>query len=213
MLRTKKFLIVIILFVLSYLLIDKMPYANPVQTQESLAYFPLTIGEWKGQDVYEEEKELPSRTDEYLYRKYVNVSGESLFLYIGFWGKYRHGADVFSGRHLLPAYKWDIMSSKVNVIVSQGKKISVKEIVYTRNHSKISQFYWYMTNNGITTRRFKERLRHGIHAILNRHTNVALIRLTSSQYSIDTDDRYSTFLTEFTRKITPVLEEFLPFNM
>ncbi len=187
-----------------------MPYGKPVQTQKSLAYFPLNIGEWTGQDVFQEQRELPANTDEYLYRKYVNANGESLFLYIGFWGKYRHGADVFSGRHLVPAYRWDTISTKVNIIDVRGRKIPVKEIVYAKGNFIISQFYWYITNNGIVTKRFKERLRHGIDAILNRDTNVALIRISSTQYLKEEDTRNDLILTEFTGHILAIFEEFLP---
>jgi len=211
--RTKRFLIVIVLLGLSYLFVDKMPCSKPVQTQKSLASFPFTISEWTGQDVMQEQDELPSNTDEYLYRKYINAKGESLFLYIGFWGKYRHGADVFSGRHLVPAYRWDTTFTRMNIIDVRGQKIPVKEVVYAKGKFRISQFYWYITKNGIITRRFQERLRQGIDTILDRDTHVALIRISSRQYLKEEDIQNDLIFTEFSAKILPLLKDFLPFQL
>jgi len=87
----------------------------------------------------------------------------------------------------------------------------VKERVYAKGNFRISQFYWYITNNGIITNRLKERLKHGIDAMLNRDTRVVLIRISSTQYLKEQGGRHDLILTEFTKNISRILKEFIPF--
>lgn len=189
-----------------------MPYGMPVQTKKNINFFPLNIGNWAGQDLFQQQEELPSKTDEYLYRRYVNDKGESFFVYIGYWGKYRHGADVLSGRHIRPAYRWDLISEKKSFIEFKGKRIPIKEVIYSKDRHNISILYWYFINKGVIRGNFWGRIKHGVDAILHRKTNIALVRISSQQFIKQESDETDRNQREFAQKIFSLLEEFLPFD-
>ena len=197
---------------LAYGFINIMPYGNSVPLRKNVANFPLNIDGWKGQMIFQKIEELPFHTNNHLYRQYISSKDVTITLYIGYWGKFRHDSNVFSGRHLSPGRLWDITADKNSFLEFKGKRISTKELIYAKGDYKISLTYLYLTNYGPTTKRFKGRLINGIDAILNRKTNIALIKILSKPYSIEETDQIFTAQKEFLEKIYPVLKEFLPFK-
>jgi len=189
-----------------------MPYGDQVNLKKSLSLIPATIGKWTGYEELQEGGNSRSHEDQYLYRRYINTNGQSLFLYIGYWGKFKQDADIFSGNHIAPGFLWDPVSEKDISIELQGKKYPVKEIVYVNGNDYISIIYWYHTNRGVSTRRFSERLVNGIDAVLNRRTNVALVKITSMPYLNSMPYEAVAGQAGFTEKIIPLLTDFLPFD-
>lgn len=210
--RTLRYITVILLFALSCLFIFRMPYGGPVPLKENLVYFPMNIRGWAGQEISQGSEELPSHADDYLYRKYTNTKGVTINLYVGYWGKFRHDSDVFSGRHLISGYRWDPVSEEVSYIRVKGEMVPFKKVVYANGQENISVFYCYYTNYGVTTERFRGRFRNGVDAIVNKKTNVALIRIFSGPYYDGETDRIISDQIEFAGKMLPWLIEFFPFG-
>lgn len=188
-----------------------MPYSASVALKKDLSLFPLRIDEWTGSKMSEQIENLPPHTDQYLYRKYINNKGISLFLYIGYWGKFRHNSNVFSGSHLSPGYKWDLISEEQELIKLGGKNISIKRAIFAKDDYKISLLYCYYIDHKITTKRFKGRIINGINAIFNRKTNIALIKIYSQPYIEDEElEQIIKSQIEFSTKIFPLLVQFFP---
>lgn len=208
--RTEKRIIIIILLGFTYLFINQMPYSDEVKPKKSLFLVPNTVGDWEGHQAIKHDGDIPPLTDQYLYREYVDRNGQSVLLCIGYWGKFKHDANIFSGEHIDPGFLWDTVRKKDIIIEIKGKKYSMQEIVYAKNDDYISLIYWYQTNNGITTRRFKERLLHGIDAILNRQTNVVLIKIISKTHGLPYN--VASAQEDFAINIIPQLTDILPFD-
>lgn len=209
--RTQRYVITIILSGLTYLFIILMPTVDPIILKKNLNLFPVNIGKWTSLGMLGPIEDLPAHADQYLYKEYTNEQGVSLFLYIGYWGKFRYESNVFSGSHLSPGFMWDPVSEKNHFIKVNGVKIPVKQIVFANGDYRISLVYWYHTNQGVTTKRFKERLVNGINAIFNRKTNVALVKIITGPYLNNKPAHNVSDQIEFTEKIFPRLTDFLPF--
>ncbi|MBI5055396.1 MAG: EpsI family protein [Nitrospirae bacterium] len=211
--RKKKYIVIAVLLGLTHLFVSQMPYAPPVALKKDIGFFPLNIGAWKGQDIKIDTDNLPPFADQYIYRKYLNDKGETLFLYIGYWGKFRHNANVFSGNNIDPGYLWEPENEKQVPIDVAGGRISVNETVYKNGSDGVSLVYWYQTGKGATADRFRERVLNGLGAVINLRTNAALIKISSSPLNGSDIDSAGIRSITFAEEIYPFLREFLPFDM
>jgi len=205
--RAQRYIIVIVLVGLTCLFIRQVPFGDPVPLKHDLASFPVNIGEWSGREMSELAQGLPGDTDQSLYRKYINEKGIPLYLYIGYWGKFREGSDVFSGNYLEPGYMWDSVGERERVIEINGEKFPVREVLFAKGDYNISLLYWYQTPRVVTTKRFRGRLLYGIDAILNRRTNVALVKIFSGPFRRGTEQLPDQM--KFAGEVFPLIYRFL----
>ncbi|HEC97497.1 MAG TPA: EpsI family protein [Nitrospirae bacterium] len=210
--RAQRYIIVIVLVGLTCLFISRVPCGEPVPLKRDLSLFPVNIGEWSGREMSEQAQGLPVDTDRSLYRKYTNEKGMPLYLYIGYWGGFRQGSDVFSGNYIEPGYMWDSVKERERVIEVKGESFPVREVLFAKGDYNISLLYWYQTPRGVTTKRFRGRLLYGIDAILNRRTNVALVKIYTGPFSGKESTYMITDRNSLTKEVFLQLSTFLPFN-
>ena len=198
---------------MAFIFMGTVPLGGPVPLKRELALFPAAVGEWTGERAMSDTVPLPAGTDAYLFRKYVSSSGisSSLYLYVGYWGKFRHGADVFSGDYVDPGYLWDPVKERDVLIDAGGRTFKAREVVYAKGDYRIAVLYWYRTAHGVTTRRFRGRLVYGLDAMLNRRTNAALVRISTDAFRAGTRSR-TPALEEFASGVFSGLDGVLPFD-
>ncbi|MEC4686295.1 MAG: EpsI family protein [Nitrospirota bacterium] len=210
--RAQRYIIVIVIVGLTCLFVNQVPYGDPVPLKQDLSLFPVNIGKWTGQKISEQVAGLPSDTGQSLYRKYTSEKGMPLSLYIGYWGKFRQGSDVFSGDYLDPGYMWDSVKEGERVIEIKGERFPVREVLFAKGDYNISLLYWYQTPRGVTTKRFRGRLLYGIDAILNRRTNVVLVKVFSGPFRSGSGRSPFAIQMEFAGEVFPRLADFLSFG-
>lgn len=206
--RAQRYIIVIVLVGLTCLFINRVPTGDSVPLKRDLSLFPVNIGEWSGREMSGEAQGLPADTDRSLYRKYTNEEGIPLYLYIGYWEKFRQGSDVFSGNYIYPGYMWDSVKERARVIKVNGKSFPVREVLFAKGDYNISLLYWYQTPRGVTTKRFRGRLLYGLDAILNRRTNVALVKIFSGPFRSGSRSPFA-IQRGFAGKVFPFISRFL----
>ena len=76
-------------------------YGEAVPIRKSLDNFPAVVGDWREEEgVFFGEAVLNIlKVKDYLMRRYVDPSGRSLWLYIGYWDTQRKGAQVHSPKN------------------------------------------------------------------------------------------------------------------
>ncbi|NOZ26014.1 MAG: EpsI family protein [Nitrospirae bacterium] len=210
---TKRYIAVIILAGAAFLFMSSIPSGDPVPLKSDLALFPAAVGGLTGEDAPAATEGLPSGTDGFMYRKYGGTDGKAarLYLYVGYWGKFRHGADVFSGDFVDPGYLWDPVKERDVSIDAAGKGFRAREVIYSKGDYRISIIYWYQTIHGVTTKRFRGRLGYGIDAMLNRRTNVALVKISSAAFRAGSDSPLAV-QRRFAGEVFYALKGFLPFD-
>ncbi len=206
--RAQRYITAILLVGIACLFVGAVPIGDPVPLKEDLSLFPDRIGEWRGREVSVQAESLPAGTDSSLFRKYTDEQGRSIYIYVGYWGKFRFGAEVFSGNHLDPGYMWEPVEERERVVEIEGARFSLRETLFAKGDYKILLLYWYQTPRGVTTRRFRARLLYGLDAMLNRKTNVALVKVYTVPFK--EPSLSETEMTTFATEVYLQLLSFLP---
>lgn len=200
---------------LTAIFVNIVPLGESMPLKDDLKMFPQRIGHWIGRDIlpgeYSAGLETLPNVDDFLYRRYQNKSGENVFLYIGYSGKFKHDENIFLGSYVARSYDWKLFKKSEESRMINENKIKIKRVVFKRGRQCYPISYWYQTNRGVVTDRDKGRLFRAFDAILNRRTNVALIRLSSDvqrsencTFSVEQDDLIEAIL--------PHLGRFFPFE-
>ncbi len=79
-------------------------------TGADFSRIPATVGDWFGTDFTFGPDVLDIlKADKTFFRRYVNSSGEEVWLFIGYWQNQKYGAQPHSPLHCLPGSGWNIV--------------------------------------------------------------------------------------------------------
>jgi EpsI family protein len=183
-----------------------------VPIRKSLDLFPADLGQWQGrQDTALEPQVINQlKVNDYLMRRYVHNSGQSLWLYIGYWATQRKGAEFHSPKNCLPGGGWEPVEATRIVIglPSPYASITVNRYVIQKDRSMQVVLYWYQTHGRAIAGEVDAKIELVRGAITQNRTDGALVRVSSAVAGSpqDTTER----LVEYVQSIYPVLYEFLP---
>lgn len=183
-----------------------------VPIRRSLDEFPLSIGTWQGREatIFEIEILNVLKVKDYLMRRFVDPTGRSLWLYIGYWDTQRKGASPHSPRNCLPGGGWEPLEAKKVAIPLQASHASVTVNRYLIQKDQAQQlvFYWYLAQGRPVAGEVEARIEMVRNAILRNRTDGALIRVSSPVYG--SVEATSEMLTQYVQWMYPILSEFLP---
>ena len=161
-----------------------------VPVRHSLDTFPVKVGNWQGREATIFEVEILNilKVKDYLMRRYVDPTGRSLWLYIGYWDTQRKGAQIHSPKNCLPGGGWEPLLQK------------------DRNQQLV--FYWYHSQGEAIAGEVAARIAMVKSAIVRNRTDGALVRVSSPVYGSvqETSERLVTFV----QTLYPILGQFLP---
>jgi EpsI family protein len=187
-------------------------YGEAVPIHKPLNAFPMRVGNWQGEEgvVFEEGVLDNLKLQDYLLRRYMDSSGRSLWLYIGYWETQRKGAQIHSPKHCLPGGGWEPLEATRVSIPLSGPPGSLKVNRYLIQKDQYQQLvlYWYVSNGQAVASEIDAKLQLVKNAIVYNRTDGALIRITSpvSGSMQETFERQ----IEYVRAMYPILGEFLP---
>lgn len=209
----KRLLILVVIFGLILLYVNIAPLTEKVPLRNDLNDFPILIGDWTGLNISPDDN-IPFQTlENYIYRSYRNDAGITVFCYIGYLAKFKHGSNIFSGRYLTPGYGWVQIKEKEMVKEIKNKFLRIKKVVFKKGTICKRIFYWYYTNRGAIVGRDEGRIYNALDTLLNRKTNISLIKISSEPLpSNNCDSGASSGEELFIDQILPYLERFLPFD-
>ena len=179
----------------------------PVQLKTELKYFPIEIGQWKGQENtpdYPVFREL--RVDQELSRVYRDASGKSVTLYIGFYSSQRQGKELISYKtqDLL-----DSRASELKVGLDQPNSVTLRRVVHGGTNRKRQILYWYDLDGRVVTDRYLAKGYTVWDAFIKGTTSAAIVIIMTDVYSeVDLDGRLAISET-FIREAFPVIRDFL----
>ena len=173
--------------------------------------FPVVIGPWQGREATRFDIEILNilKVNDYLMRRYVDPSGRSLWLYIGYWDTQRKGAQMHSPRNCLPGSGWEpVEASIVKVAVAGGRSIDVNRYLIQKDAQQEVVFYWYQSQGQAVAGEVAAKVGMVKSAILRNRTDGALLRVSSPVYR--TVGETSDLLVAYIQTMYPVLSEYLP---
>ncbi|MFH1868332.1 MAG: exosortase C-terminal domain/associated protein EpsI [Candidatus Omnitrophota bacterium] len=165
--------------------------------------FPYAVGEWKGEELEVDERSYEIlETRNLISRKYVNPSGESLYLFIIYSETNRavfHPPEVCmigSGVAIVDKQIADIESDKY--------KLSANKIYTQREDFKGMALYCYKAGNLYTDNFYLQQISFAFNQLLGSHKGGATIRVTTGIGS-DEEKAFMT-LKSFFKEVVEILE-------
>ena len=183
-----------------------------VPIRKSLDLFPVELGRWEARQDTALEPEILNllKVNDYLMRRYVHDSGQSLWLYIGYWATQRKGAEIHSPKNCLPGGGWEPVEATRITIDLPGPQppIMVNRYVIQKDRSIQVVLYWYQTHGRAIAGEVDAKIELVRGAITQNRTDGALVRVSSVVAGSPQDT--TARLIEYVQRAYPVLYEFLP---
>ena len=172
----------------------------PVPLTNSLQDFPLTIGDWKGEDIDYQKSTFPFRienADQEIMRNYTNKSGDEITLYVSYFETQSQEKELINDE-LKGLYG---NSKEADILINSGESIIVNKASMMQGGDRWEMLYWYNLDGYITANIGKAKLITALEGLLYRRTNGAVIMVARKMN--DRDELQVIFNEEagFTRQI------------
>ena len=147
---------------------------------------PNEIGDWVGEEFFFDQNVLDElKADKSTLRRYVNSSGDEIWLFIGYWSNQKYGAQPHSPLHCLPGSGWNIVSKElISLDIQTNGNASnhhneVNFATIKNGKKEEAMLFWYQTRSGNLSREFAVKLDLAKNSLLRNPTDAAFIRLTT----------------------------------
>lgn len=196
----------------AYLFVQFRPASAVVPLQKPFNVFPNLIQDWQEEEVlaFDEQALNTLKVTDYVLRRYINHSGRSLWLYIGYWDTQRRGAQMHSPKHCLPGAGWEpIEAQRISLPLREPSgSLTVNRYLVQKDQDQLLVLYWYQSGGQAVAGEFAAKLQLVQNAIFRSRTDGALIRTMSPIYGSmqETFDLHVNYI----QAMYPVLSQFLP---
>jgi EpsI family protein len=170
------------------------------------------LGDWQVRQgiILEADTLNVLKMNDYVVRSYVDGSGRSVWLYVGYWATQRKGTDIHSPKNCLPGGGWEpIEASRLTVILpAPYAPITVNRYLVQKHREMQVVLYWYQAHGRVMAGEVAAKIELVRGAIAHNRTDGALVRVSSPVTSgaQETTDR----LVKYVQILHPLLREYLP---
>lgn len=206
----KRFLVVCGVLLASAFWIRFVSHGEEVPPRRKLDEFPSRIGDWReaSEELFGERVMRVLGADDYLNRGYVNPSGASVWLYIGYYRSQRQGDLIHSPKHCLPGSGWQPLRSDRITVEVQGRTVKINRYLIQKGDERQLVLYWYQSRGRTIASEYVRRFWLVFDAMTRRRTDGALVEVFAPVEG-STDEALSSAL-DFVRRIFPLLPDYLP---
>ena len=208
---TGRMLVVGAMLLLSSWAVRAVGHGAPVALRQPFSQFPETLGTWRGENLrFTARIEDKLGVTDYVSRRYRQVSGPPVYLYVGFYASQQHGTMIHSPKSCLPGNGWYI-GRRATAIVDAAPYDPFTANSYTVENGIDRQVvvYWYQQAGGrIVTNEYLGRMHLVFDAVTKHRSDAALIRV-SVPFEENASAAERTAL-DFLQAAYPALVGFLP---
>ena len=202
-----------VLLLAALLILQFRSVGETVPVRKSLDLFPDRIGEWQGRQATNLEVEVLNvlKVNDYLMRRYVDVNGHSIWLYVGYWATQRRGgAQAHSPKNCLPGGGWEpVDASRLTVkLPPPYPPIEVNRYLIQKDRNMHVVLYWYQAQGHAVASELGAKVAMVRSALMSRRTDGALVRASSPVTG--TVAETTARLVLYVQALYPVLGEYLP---
>lgn len=212
---TKSFIAAITLLVIILMSSIALPDRHehyPERKQYSM--FPTHFEGWKGRHGDLEQIYIDAlKLDDYAMIDYSDSQGHKVNFYSAYYNSQRKGSSAHSPRSCIPGGGWRIQSLKQISVPNtyiNGKQLRVNRLVIAKGDIKQLVYYWFQQRNRDITNEYMVKIYLFWDALTENRTDGALIRLTTEINTEDTLESADKRLSDFTRKISPIITQYVP---
>lgn len=202
--------IVVTLVLLAGLYSSRAGGEEAMAPRQPLAFLPMQIGEWQGEDQYPLADDVVASlgVDDYVNRRYARREAGPVALYAGYYASQRQGDTIHSPRNCLPGAGWQPVAAERVRIAAGGRSIRVNRYVIQKGLDRQVVLYWYQGRGRTVASEYTNKLMLMLDAARLHRTNGGLVRLIAPV--VTTVDDASRELESFTAALYPRLPAFLP---
>jgi len=184
------------------------------QERESFSKFPLQIDEYKGtssplQTMYLDELKL----NDYIMANYQDSKDEKINLYVAYYDSQRAGESAHSPRTCIPGGGWrikELSQLQINSIQLYNKPLTVNRTLVQHGEYKQLVYYWFQQRGRVITNEYLVKWYLFFDSLTKNRSDGALVRLTIPLSPGQSDNDGDKALQAFTRKIIPLLQNYIP---
>ncbi len=185
-------------------------HGDRVVLHRSLSSFPMTVGDWQGQEVKLDEKSMGIlKADELLLRLYSNPSQTPMWLYIAYYGSQRQGETIHSPKNCLPGSGWEpVQSGRIAIQDGSGHTVFINRYVVEKGLDRQLVLYWYQMHGRVVASEYWGKFYLVLDALKRNRTDGAVVRVS---LPIDGDQAQTEQVArDFLRQVTPMLNQYIP---
>jgi len=176
--------------------------------------FPTNIGEWNGKFDRLDSIILDTlKLDDYVIGNYRNSGGDTVNLYVAYYGSQRSGASVHSPRSCIPGGGWKISEHTVvplEDVSIAGNPLNVNRVVIRKGDYTQLVYYWFQQRGRVITNEYLVKWYLFLDAMTRNRTDGSLVRLTafvsSGEDLVEADRR----LASFAKEVSVLLSDYIP---
>lgn len=166
---------------------------------------PVTIADWKGENIYNEKPFVVQGADSEIIRSYRNPSGREVKLYVGYFESQRQGKELI---HYSSQMLYD-NSEEIKIPTSTNSSIKANKTVLRVGSQMFLLLFMYDLDGKIVANRYKAKFITALNGLLYRRTNGAITVVYSNLDNSDEFNKVFDDEVQFIQAALPVLRNYL----
>jgi exosortase D (VPLPA-CTERM-specific) len=193
--------------------IEERHESAPMRSQ--FVDFPMDLGDWRGNHLPIESRYLAAlRMDDYLLADYSSMNGETVSVYMAYYGSQEKGRSAHSPQSCIPGGGWEIASHRnVNLAFEkdgQEAAYPANRVLIKKDQQKQLVLYWFKQRERILSDEYLVKLYLFWDALTRHRSDGALIRLASIIEPGESEESVEQRLIELAHRVQPQLPKYLP---
>jgi len=177
-------------------------------TSADLQNIPETLDGWTSRDIPISPEILDLLdVNQYIYREYIDETGQSIWLFVGYFTSQKFGTGVHSPRNCLPGSGWEIINRSYKRLPGDTT-MTVNKLDIMKGDSRQIMYYWFVTRAGHLNNEFSLKGSMVKNALLGRPTDAAFIRINATVEGLDSENaenRIGNFIRIFEKGLYSAL--------
>ena len=211
MISLKNTLVVCVIMILTMASLSYFKEPKEMPLKKPFSAFPNRIDNWTGEVKYFDDQiyEILGVDDSLLFT-FTNSEGKTLQLYIGYYRSQVEGDLIHSPKNCMPGAGYDIVKILHEAITfPDNKKKEVNKLFLTSGDKKMVALYWYQSRGRIIASEYMQKILLVYDSITRRRTDGSFVRLTAFAEDDNTDEVVD-MLKNFSERLSPILDDFIP---
>jgi EpsI family protein len=210
----QKWIIVIFLLGITALYVEFFPLGEGTPLRASFGLFPEALGNWTQTGQEETFENIVIIPDGVIFlRNFQDEKKNILSLYIGYWGKFRHGNNIFGGQNILPDKNWGLVHTSTKIVHSGKHSLRINQASFKKNNRfALVSYAFFLDSYGVVGKR-SGRVKYALNAILNKRTDAALVKISSFYFMPEEFEKQKSLHRDFIQRMLPHLSEFFPYDL
>ena len=205
----------VVLFLLTATLIlsNGINFREAPPVKKPFSQFPLDVGIWHGKREFLDSDIISGlHFSDYTMIDYINPDGKLVSLYVAYYRSQRKGQSIHSPETCLPASGWVFTKAGLIGFPAPGHEngLTVNRVLIEKLNEKQVAYYWFPLRGRIVHNIWQLKFFNFWDALTMQRTDGALVRIITPLAAYEDAELGDKRLQEFTSRIFPILEDFLP---